>query len=73
MSNPWRGRPSPFSFLLERVPSQCVVCRAWPSRPVCDACVMRFAHLHGAFAVEPPRAEAAHITAPVLARTDPPA
>jgi ComF family protein len=43
MSNPWRGRPSLFSFLLERVPSQCAVCRAWPSRPVCDACVMRFA------------------------------
>ena len=43
MSNPWRGRASLFSFLLERVPSQCAVCRAWPSRPVCDACVTRFA------------------------------
>lgn len=29
--------------LLERLPSQCHVCRAWPSRPVCDACVARFA------------------------------
>jgi ComF family protein len=43
MSNPWRRRPSLFSSLLDRVPSQCAVCRAWPSRPVCDACVTRFA------------------------------
>lgn len=33
----------PFSSLLGRLPSQCAVCRAWPSRPVCDACVARFA------------------------------
>jgi ComF family protein len=37
----------PFSFLfssvLDRLPSQCAVCRAWPSQPVCDACVARFA------------------------------
>lgn len=32
-----------FSSALARVPSQCHVCRAWPSRPVCDACVARFA------------------------------
>ena len=25
------------------VPGQCEVCRAWPARPVCDACVARFA------------------------------
>lgn len=31
------------SSLLQRVPSQCHVCHAWPSRPVCDACVARFA------------------------------
>ena len=42
MSNPWRRRFS-FSSLLERVPSQCAVCRAWPARAVCDACVARFA------------------------------
>lgn len=36
---------TPFSLtsLLERLPSQCHVCRAWPSLPVCDACVARFA------------------------------
>lgn len=32
-----------FSPLLDRLPSQCAVCRAWPSQPVCDACVARFA------------------------------
>lgn len=32
-----------FTSLLARLPSQCAVCRAWPSRPVCDACVARFA------------------------------
>jgi ComF family protein len=36
-----------FSALLQRlsagVPSQCAVCRAWPARPVCEACVERFA------------------------------
>lgn len=31
------------SSLLDRLPSQCAVCRAWPSQPVCDACVARFA------------------------------
>lgn len=33
----------PFTALLARLPSQCEVCRAWPSQPVCDACVARFA------------------------------
>jgi ComF family protein len=33
----------PFTSLLARLPSQCAVCRAWPSRRVCDACVARFA------------------------------
>lgn len=37
----WAVRP--FSSLLARLPSQCAVCRAWPSAPVCDACVGRFA------------------------------
>lgn len=27
----------------ERIPSQCAVCGAWPARPVCEACVARFA------------------------------
>jgi len=27
----------------ERLPSRCAVCAGWPSRPVCDACVARFA------------------------------
>ncbi len=25
------------------LPSQCAICRAWPTRPVCEACVQRFA------------------------------
>jgi ComF family protein len=32
-----------FSSLLDRLPSQCAVCRAWPARPLCEACVARFA------------------------------
>jgi len=43
----WPFQPSGpaalFTSLLARLPSQCAVCRAWPSRPVCDACVARFA------------------------------
>ena len=41
MFNRW-ARQS-FSALLAQVPSQCAVCHAWPARPVCDACVTRFA------------------------------
>jgi ComF family protein len=33
----------PFVSWLDRLPSQCAVCRAWPSQPVCEACVTRFA------------------------------
>lgn len=29
--------------LSQRIPSQCAVCHAWPSQPVCDACVQDFA------------------------------
>lgn len=29
--------------LPQRIPSRCAVCHAWPARPVCDACVERFA------------------------------
>lgn len=29
--------------LADRVPSQCAVCRVWPSTPVCDDCLSRFA------------------------------
>jgi ComF family protein len=32
-----------FDSLTDRIPSQCAVCRTWPSRPLCDACVSRFA------------------------------
>jgi ComF family protein len=30
------------SGLSRHIPSQCAVCHAWPSRPVCDDCVQRF-------------------------------
>jgi ComF family protein len=30
------------SGLSRRLPAQCAVCHAWPSRPVCDDCVQRF-------------------------------
>lgn len=29
--------------LIRRLPSQCAVCHAWPSEPVCEACVRLFA------------------------------
>jgi ComF family protein len=41
MHRRWTDRP--LTSWLDRLPSQCAVCRAWPSRPVCDACVTRFA------------------------------
>lgn len=28
---------------FDALPSQCLVCHAWPTAPVCDACVSRFA------------------------------
>lgn len=31
------------SLPLPRIPSQCAVCRAWPSQAVCSACVAQFA------------------------------
>jgi ComF family protein len=35
---------SPFySALLDRWPSQCAVCKSWPSRPVCGNCMARLA------------------------------
>ena len=30
------------ALLMNRVPSQCAVCRSWPSAPVCHACMTRF-------------------------------
>ncbi|MEJ8848887.1 ComF family protein [Variovorax rhizosphaerae] len=33
----------PFTALLDDLPSQCAVCRSWPARPICDACVARLA------------------------------
>ena len=35
---------NPFSSLPSLLPSQCAVCRSWPSDPVCAACMGRFAH-----------------------------
>ncbi len=29
--------------ISQRIPSQCAVCHAWPSQPVCEACVSAFA------------------------------
>lgn len=29
--------------MLDALPSQCLVCHAWPAQPVCEACVNRFA------------------------------
>lgn len=29
--------------LLHALPSQCLVCHAWPAQPICEACVNRFA------------------------------
>ena len=37
MSWPWPLK------LVRRLPSQCAVCHAWPSQPVCEACVQLFA------------------------------
>jgi ComF family protein len=31
------------SGLTRRLPSQCAVCHAWPSQPLCEACVSQFA------------------------------
>ena len=33
---------NPFSGLSMLLPSQCAVCRIWPSEPVCTACMSRF-------------------------------
>lgn len=38
-----RHAPGLLTALRTHVPSQCAVCRAWPSRAVCDTCVARFA------------------------------
>lgn len=32
-----------FKGMFEALPSQCLVCHAWPAQPVCEACVNRFA------------------------------
>lgn len=31
------------ALIMNHVPSQCAVCRSWPSTPVCHACMARFA------------------------------
>lgn len=33
---------NPFSGLSHLLPSQCAVCRSWPAKPVCAACVAHF-------------------------------
>ena len=30
------------ALLMNRIPSQCAVCRSWPSEPVCHACMTHF-------------------------------
>jgi ComF family protein len=30
------------ALIMNRIPSQCAVCRSWPSPPVCHACMARF-------------------------------
>ena len=35
--------PCLFSRLLDALPSQCMVCHAWPGQSLCEACVSRFA------------------------------
>lgn len=35
--------PGLTKWLFDALPSQCMVCRAWPSQIVCEACVSRFA------------------------------
>ena len=37
MRKPWVAR------WAKETPSRCAVCGAWPARPVCDGCVVRFA------------------------------
>jgi ComF family protein len=36
----------PQGLKLSALPSQCRVCHAWPSQPVCEACVGQFAQPH---------------------------
>ena len=31
-----------FDRLAEALPSQCLICRAWPARPLCADCIQRF-------------------------------
>lgn len=35
--------PGLLKGMFEALPSQCMVCHAWPTQPVCEACVSRFA------------------------------
>jgi ComF family protein len=36
----------PQGLKLSALPSQCRVCHAWPSQPVCEACINQFAQPH---------------------------
>lgn len=35
--------PGLIKGMFDALPSQCMVCQAWPAQPVCEACVNRFA------------------------------
>ena len=35
--------PGLIKGMFEALPSQCLVCHAWPAQPLCEACVNRFA------------------------------
>lgn len=37
-----RARSAPATW-VHRLPSQCAVCHSWPSQPLCEACIARFA------------------------------
>ncbi|MDR2852382.1 MAG: ComF family protein [Burkholderiaceae bacterium] len=41
--NAVRTTAQAFTRWQERWPSQCLLCHAWPARPVCDACAARLA------------------------------
>ena len=55
------------ALIMSRIPSQCAVCRSWPSTPVCQACMARFGQPRRrcrTCALELPSDESAHATQP---------
>ena len=56
------------ALIMNRVPSQCAVCRSWPSAPVCHACMARFGQPRSrclTCALELPSDMSAHATKPL--------